>query len=446
VELTSGADYVAPRTELEQSLAEIWQAVLHRERVGIHDNFFALGGHSLLAAQVASRIRQKLGLEIPLRTIFEHPTLAALAVRLLERQAEAEGAQEMERMLAELEGLTDEAATNELLKKEGENQVSGGNPTEAPRSVYHCPDVQSPWFGRRHCNLVILLNEAFDRESFERVARWVREFDPMINTVVLRDQAGAKPGLPPHPTLTFSPAVARHPPANCGKIFCGFPLSKSQEYTALEKAGIPVPKWVLLGEGARPDLSGFDKYVVQKPDYGGRGAEVRVVRKGRVRWKPITTEATGTSSSLIIQELIYTGPQPVSHRVNTLFGKVLYSVRNQSTLKPMVRADSETPAREWGSIVASARGCRANLDFDGEIIGLGEAAAAAFPDIPLLGFDIIRETPSGKLYVLEANAIGYVWNFHAGQTANYGFSFEKQFDGVRKAAYILAEKTQQYAD
>ena len=47
--------------------------------------------------------------------------------------------------------------------------------------------------------------------------------------------------------------------------------------------------------------------------------------------------------------------------------------------------------------------------------------------------------------MLEANAIGYVWNFHSRQAANYGFSFEEQFDGARKAAYVLAEKTQECA-
>jgi hypothetical protein len=82
---------------------------------------------------------------------------------------------------------------------------------------------------------------------------------------------------------------------------------------------------------------------------------------------------------------------------------------------------------------------------DKEVIQLGESAHTAFPEIPLLGFDIVREVPSGKLYVLEANAIGYVWdfNFHVG--AAYGFSIEGQYDGIRKAAYILAEKTQECA-
>jgi amino acid adenylation domain-containing protein len=73
---------VAPRGPVEEMVASIWAAVLRLERVGAHDSFFDIGGHSLLATQVVSRLRESLGVEIPLRAIFEAPTVAGLAERI----------------------------------------------------------------------------------------------------------------------------------------------------------------------------------------------------------------------------------------------------------------------------------------------------------------------------------------------------------------------------
>jgi amino acid adenylation domain-containing protein len=75
----SGECYEAPRSAVEEQLAEIWAAVLEVTRVGRHDNFFDLGGHSLLATSAASRCRNAFGLDVPVRAIFESPTIAELA-------------------------------------------------------------------------------------------------------------------------------------------------------------------------------------------------------------------------------------------------------------------------------------------------------------------------------------------------------------------------------
>jgi amino acid adenylation domain-containing protein len=85
-ELASSEDenYVAPRTPVEEVLAGIWAEVLGVPRLGVHDEFFELGGHSLLATRVVSSVREVFGVELPLRALFEGPTVAEMAARVEE--------------------------------------------------------------------------------------------------------------------------------------------------------------------------------------------------------------------------------------------------------------------------------------------------------------------------------------------------------------------------
>ena len=71
--------FVAPRSVVEEMVAQIWTNVLGINRIGVHDNFFALGGHSLLATTIVTRLRQAFNIDLPLRTIFEGPTVSHLA-------------------------------------------------------------------------------------------------------------------------------------------------------------------------------------------------------------------------------------------------------------------------------------------------------------------------------------------------------------------------------
>jgi amino acid adenylation domain-containing protein/non-ribosomal peptide synthase protein (TIGR01720 family) len=82
--------YLQPRTPIEEVLAAIWANVLGVSQVGVRDNFFDLGGHSLLATQLASRVRDALGVELPVRSLFENPTIAEVAAILERPNAGAE--------------------------------------------------------------------------------------------------------------------------------------------------------------------------------------------------------------------------------------------------------------------------------------------------------------------------------------------------------------------
>ena len=101
-------DYLAPRNELEQTLAGIWAEVLKVERVGVQDNFFELGGHSLLATQIASRVQKTLQRDVPLRAMFECSTVEELAGYidgLAANEISAEKVDRLSDLMAELEEL-----------------------------------------------------------------------------------------------------------------------------------------------------------------------------------------------------------------------------------------------------------------------------------------------------------------------------------------------------
>jgi amino acid adenylation domain-containing protein len=112
--------FVAPGNPLEELIAGIWAEVLKLEKVGIRDNFFDLGGHSLKATQVMSRVREAARLDMPLRALFEGPTVAELASRVGQAISEAAELQELAQTLAEVEALSQQDLERRL-KKETEN-------------------------------------------------------------------------------------------------------------------------------------------------------------------------------------------------------------------------------------------------------------------------------------------------------------------------------------
>jgi non-ribosomal peptide synthetase component E (peptide arylation enzyme) len=120
-----GEPYVAPRTPTEKLLVRVWAEVLKVQQIGVHDNFFDLGGHSLLATQVVARLNRSVPPAVSLRAFFQFPTVAALAQLLDERQGQPVGHEAVDRILSEIEALSEEEAKRLLTAKAEKDDLYG---------------------------------------------------------------------------------------------------------------------------------------------------------------------------------------------------------------------------------------------------------------------------------------------------------------------------------
>ena len=100
-------DFEPPSTAVEEILAEIWQEVLGAQRIGIHDSFFELGGHSLLATRVLSRVHESFGVELPVRSLLEAPTVYGLSEAIADQLLAETDEETLAELMAEMDGSDD---------------------------------------------------------------------------------------------------------------------------------------------------------------------------------------------------------------------------------------------------------------------------------------------------------------------------------------------------
>ena len=122
--LPPGEDFIAPRTPTEAQVAAIWSDLLGVAQISVQENFFALGGHSLLAVRVLLRVQERFQVELPLSTLFEAPTVAELALKLVQVQAEQVDDDLLSQLLDELEETPD-AEVHDLLAVEQRTDQGG---------------------------------------------------------------------------------------------------------------------------------------------------------------------------------------------------------------------------------------------------------------------------------------------------------------------------------
>jgi acyl carrier protein len=119
-------EYLAPRGPVEELISELWSEVLKVDQVGINDNFFDLGGHSLLLSQVAARIKVAFSVDMPLRALFDAPTISQLAVAIAAEQMKAAEFNEAARTLEEIQRLSDNEIRLLLESEKTSNSVRQG--------------------------------------------------------------------------------------------------------------------------------------------------------------------------------------------------------------------------------------------------------------------------------------------------------------------------------
>ncbi len=159
--------WVAPRTPVEEEVARIWSEILKVERVGVHDHFYELGGHSLVATQIISRIRESFQIELPIRLLFDAPTVAAMAAEIEQKRGAAhDGAAEVIGPIAHQGPLPLSFAQERLWIA---NQWEPGNPSYNLQTAIRLDGRLDPAIVR-HCLEAVVRRHDSMRTTFARDA------------------------------------------------------------------------------------------------------------------------------------------------------------------------------------------------------------------------------------------------------------------------------------
>jgi RimK-like ATP-grasp domain len=250
------------------------------------------------------------------------------------------------------------------------------------------------------------------------------------------------------PSLVFSPVPLHIYEPKGGTVYCGRALSKLEQIERLARHGLPVPLTSRLTPDLSLDLARWGRYAVIKPVLGRQGEDVHLVRTESVAARYAELTQNGTREMLIQPYVEHTeNGYPTEYRVMTVFGRAVYSARNSWAMPRQTTL--EDIANDPNGIIASNSkqfGRARTVSNDPEIISLGERAHAAFPDIPVLGVDVVRETAGRGLFIMEVNPKGDTWHLSSllrktAFTDQHAQELYAQFGALDRVAQVLIEKT-----
>jgi hypothetical protein len=249
------------------------------------------------------------------------------------------------------------------------------------------------------------------------------------------------------PSLVFSPVRLIDYVPRGGAVYCGHIVGKDEQLRRLSSIGISTPRNAILSPANSFSRKEWGKYVVVKPNNLNSGEGIKLVRTVdlSVRYDELTADFN--DQFLVEQYIDSEDGYPTEYRVLSLFGRALFCTRSGWGEKRPPLA--EIAADPHGVIASNAKtmmGGRVRaICNDPEIISLGERAHQAFLECPLIGVDIVKESESGRLYVLEVNPHGSVWHLSSPVARKMGPELVQQlyaqFNALDLAADLLVQKT-----
>lgn len=284
-----------------------------------------------------------------------------------------------------------------------------------------------------------------------KMARAAQDIEVFIVSNAARQSVSRREAAS-RPALIFSPMPLKEFQPLRGKVYAGNPYTKFEEISRLKAAGIRVPESVILTPDTRLDPATWGPFTVLKPNKGIQGKSVRLVRTRDARWvDPQSWPAHDIRHGvdLVAQRFIDTGPYTQHFRVMTVFGQPVYSSTTRwQEPRPAFDANGSEPL-DFGISAQASDSRKLTLSYDSDAILYASKAARAFPEIPALGIDLIREEATGDLYVVEVNADGFTWhissNFGRYVERKHGVNLEGQFGGLNIIADALIKVTRREA-
>jgi hypothetical protein len=256
----------------------------------------------------------------------------------------------------------------------------------------------------------------------------------------------------PTMTVSFGPTGRFNPPR--GPVFVNRPVSKLDQASRLAAAGIPTPRTAPFKFGMPLDPGVWGDFVVLKPaslrlTSKSEGIYLfRTERLNTLRATDLTPRHMARQAQMLVQRFVDTGEKPAKQRITTLFGEPFhwaYSA-NRSARPPLTSSDELLDAASISTSASGDRDWSYEVPSD-DMINLARQVGAAFPNIPLLGLDLLRCHATGQAYVLEINAGGNVWHYSSRMAAAERVAHPENFPtpefkkwSFEKAADILITK------